>query len=271
MTVVFVDGHFSHVNNLLLVRYCQDFFKDTGKRVEIFCLPVGQTNPLQPFDVTAFGGIKKKWHSYVGSRNALAGGMITKDNFLSHIVKLWFHKDGCPEKFAFRAGECLKSGFQKCGLFPFSPEVIRNTVKAHHDPNKFNCGVHIEAEREKDAKLAKFLLDEYDIVSQDKFGRIKEFILLTKQDIAPAAVLAGALQKRLFEEAPKKQRRPTNKQLDLQSGAMVTAGEFVEVLVRNEAAKAAEAAAKKAKRNAPEPKTSKKTSNSVPKKKMKTA
>ncbi|GAU95585.1 hypothetical protein RvY_07183-2 [Ramazzottius varieornatus] len=65
--VIFVDGHFSHVNCLLLVKYCKTFFKDTGKTVEVFCLPTGQTNHLQPFDVSVFEGIKKKWHDYLES------------------------------------------------------------------------------------------------------------------------------------------------------------------------------------------------------------
>ena len=56
--VLFVDGHFSHISNLLLVQHCQEILTQTGKRVEIFCLPAGQTNKLQPFDVSAFGGVK---------------------------------------------------------------------------------------------------------------------------------------------------------------------------------------------------------------------
>ncbi|GAU95137.1 hypothetical protein RvY_06812 [Ramazzottius varieornatus] len=51
--VIFVDGHFSHINNLLLVRYCREFFEETGTRVEVFCFPAGQTCRLQPFDVSS--------------------------------------------------------------------------------------------------------------------------------------------------------------------------------------------------------------------------
>ncbi|GAU87599.1 hypothetical protein RvY_00424 [Ramazzottius varieornatus] len=112
LTVIFVDGHFSHVNNLLLVRYCQDFFKDTGKRVEIFCLPVGQTNHLQPFDVSAFGGIKKKWHSY--SRNALAGGMLNTGE-----QKGTPRMDISRKTDAFKANLCRKYFIGGFAFLPF--------------------------------------------------------------------------------------------------------------------------------------------------------
>ncbi|GAV09877.1 hypothetical protein RvY_19347 [Ramazzottius varieornatus] len=71
--VIFVDGHFSHVNNLLLVRYCRDHFKETGVEVQIFCFPSGQTSRLQPFDVSAFGPMKKKWNEHLRNRRIKKG------------------------------------------------------------------------------------------------------------------------------------------------------------------------------------------------------
>ncbi|GAU91589.1 hypothetical protein RvY_03816 [Ramazzottius varieornatus] len=143
-TVIFVDGHFTHVNNLRLVRYCKKFFEATEKRVEILCLPAGQTNHLQPFEVSAFGGVKKKWEMYLRDRRLVEGGIVktlihqlsflreslkfyfrsncqvTNDNLLSHVVKLWYRTEGCVDKYAFNVGKCLKSGFAKrpVSVFP---------------------------------------------------------------------------------------------------------------------------------------------------------
>ena len=58
--IIFVDGHFSHINNVLLSQYCRDFSTTTGKRVEVFCLPAGQTAHLQPFDKAAFGSVRRR-------------------------------------------------------------------------------------------------------------------------------------------------------------------------------------------------------------------
>ncbi|GAU89292.1 hypothetical protein RvY_01858 [Ramazzottius varieornatus] len=236
--VIFVDGHFSHVNWLLLARYCKEFLKETGKRVEIFCLPTGQTNHLQPFDVSVFGGIKKKWHNYLASRNVVAGGMVTTDTPLSHLVTLWFRVEGCDERFAFNAGECLKSGFEKCGLFPFNPEVIRATVKAHHDPEKISRKFQIQKKKDRE-KLFEVLHENYNYASMEDMEEIQKIVLLKAKGITPGKILANALQKRLFKDAPVKQRRVRNRQLDLQSGGMVSQDEFVAELENEEAKKAA--------------------------------
>ncbi|GAU92488.1 hypothetical protein RvY_04564 [Ramazzottius varieornatus] len=51
LNVLFVDGHFFHVNCLLLVKYFRQFFEESGYRVAVICLPTGQTNHLEPFEV----------------------------------------------------------------------------------------------------------------------------------------------------------------------------------------------------------------------------
>ncbi|GAV09700.1 hypothetical protein RvY_19194-3 [Ramazzottius varieornatus] len=102
-------------------------FPETGRRVEIFCFPSGQTSRLQPFNVAAFGGIKYRWNKYLRDRRVKTGGPVTKDTVLSHLVMLWFRTDGFPPEFAFNAGTNLKSGFAQCGLFPFNPDMIRQS------------------------------------------------------------------------------------------------------------------------------------------------
>ncbi|GAU91282.1 hypothetical protein RvY_03568 [Ramazzottius varieornatus] len=240
-TVIFVDGHFTHVNNLRLVRYCKKFFETTGKRVEIFCLPAGQTIHLQPFDVSAFGGVKKKWKMYLRDRRLVKGGIVTKDNLLSHVVKLWYRTEGCVDKYAFNVGECLKSGFAKTGMFPFSPDVIRKTVKAHHDPKAFTRGIRGRVEQDF-GPLFPLLKSQFNLTTEKDLGDIKELIILKQKGITPGAVLANSVQKTLFGEAPVKQRREKNKHLCLESGALTTQPSFVAELEKGEAEKAAKKA-----------------------------
>ncbi|GAU88012.1 hypothetical protein RvY_00785 [Ramazzottius varieornatus] len=52
--VIFVDGHFSHINNFTLMKYIKEFEAETGKIVRVFAVTAGQTNHLQPFDVSVF-------------------------------------------------------------------------------------------------------------------------------------------------------------------------------------------------------------------------
>lgn len=61
--VIFVDGHFSHVNNFTLMKYITEFEAETGKIVYVFALPAGQTGHLQPFHISVFGQVKRAWEN----------------------------------------------------------------------------------------------------------------------------------------------------------------------------------------------------------------
>ncbi|GAU99357.1 hypothetical protein RvY_10374 [Ramazzottius varieornatus] len=241
--VVFVDGHFSHVNNLLLTRYCK-FFEKTGKEVAIFCLPTGQTNHLQPFHVSVFGGIKKRWRKYLPARR-----LTSKDNLLSHVVKLWYHTEGFPEKFHFNAGQSLKSGFAKFGLYPFSPDVIRKIVKAYHDPNLISSEIQ-NAPVQDFGPLLQLLREQYGINEEKDLVEVKQFILLKQRGISLDAVLACTVQKDIFGEPPKKLRRVKNRQLSLAAGALTTHPGFIDELEKEEAENTAKKAATASKRKA---------------------
>ncbi|GAV02971.1 hypothetical protein RvY_13466 [Ramazzottius varieornatus] len=257
--VVFVDGHFSQVNNLLLVRYCKELYEKTAKQVEIFCLPTGQTNHLQPFDVSVSGGIKKKWRMYLRDRRLVKGGIVTKNTVLCHIVKLWYRTEGWPEKYAFNGEQCLKSGFAKVGLFPFNPDVIRKNVKAHQDPEVISRGIHSGREQEF-SPLFELLKAHYGLMTEKD---------LADNGVTPGAELANSIQKDLFGEAPKKQRRETNRQLSLSAGALITHPSFVEQLEKDEAAKNAKKVAAAAKREAPPSQPAKQAKNTSVKKQRK--
>ncbi|GAV02619.1 hypothetical protein RvY_13160 [Ramazzottius varieornatus] len=217
--VVFVDGHFSHVKNLLLVRYCKELYEKTAKQVEIFCLPTGQTNHLQPFDVSVFGGIKKKWRMNLRDRRTVKGGIVTKDTLLCHIVKLWYQTGGCPEKYAFNGEQCLKS----------------ERLKAHHDPEVISRGSHSGPEQDF-SPLFELLKAHYGLMTEKDLVDVKELVLLTQKGVTPA---------------PKKQQRETNRQLSLSAGALITHPNFVEQLEKDKAAKNAKKVAAAAKRKAP--------------------
>ncbi|GAV03044.1 hypothetical protein RvY_13527 [Ramazzottius varieornatus] len=174
---------------------------------------------------------------------------VTKDNLLSHVVKLWYRTEGCTERYAFNVGQSLQSGFAKTGLFPFSPEVIRQTVKLHHDPQIIERGIRREIQQDF-GPLINILKDQYNISAEKDLEDIKEFIQLKQKGITPGAVLANVMQKDLFGEAPKKQRRQVNRQLNTEPGALITGPEFVAELEKEDEKKKAEKAAVEAKRKA---------------------
>ena len=153
---------------------------------------------------------------------------VTKDNLLAHIVKLWYRTVECPEKYAFNAGPSLKSGFARAGLFPYSPEVIRKTVKAHHDPENA-CGFRVELPQQDFEPLWQVLRTQYNITNEKDLEDYKQYTLLKQKGITLGAALANSIQKYLFDQAPTKQRRVKNKQLSTEAGALITSDSFVAI------------------------------------------
>ncbi|GAU91916.1 hypothetical protein RvY_04082 [Ramazzottius varieornatus] len=80
--VIFVDEHFSHINNFTLMKYIKEFEAETGKIVYVFALPAGQINHLQPLDISVFGQVKRAWGDYLRHRGVVIEG----------LVKLWSFK-----------------------------------------------------------------------------------------------------------------------------------------------------------------------------------
>ena len=62
---------------MLLSEHCRQFTAETGKRVEVFCLPAGQTAHLQPFEKAAFGGVKKRWRQYIRYCRFIPGSVVS--------------------------------------------------------------------------------------------------------------------------------------------------------------------------------------------------
>ena len=139
-------------------------------------------------------------------------------------MRLWYRTGDCPEQFAFNVGQSLKSGFQKCGLFPFSADVIRGTVRAHNDPTA-KRGIRLNEPPHDFSQLREVLQGNCGL-SEQNVDKIVADVSLMRKGISRGSVLANALQKSLFAEAPRKQRRQKNSQLSTEAGVLVTSAEF---------------------------------------------
>ena len=143
---------------------------------------------------------------------------------------LWYNLNGCPAKYAFNVGASLKSGFQRCGIFPFSPDIIRNTVQSHHEPEKMMRQIRQQEQEQDFEPMFELLRTRYGVTSDVDLNDFKEYLLLKQLGLTSGTALASAVQKTLFGEAPQKNRRVKNSHLSTEAGALVTSTEFIEAL-----------------------------------------
>ena len=105
------DGHESHISYNLL-RTAID------NTIHILCLPAHCSHLLQPLDVSVFRAAKVAWKKILKDhyrQTRLKKASVRKEVLPSLIAKLY--------DSAFKQ-EQVMSGFQKCGIFPFSRTVI---------------------------------------------------------------------------------------------------------------------------------------------------
>lgn len=104
-----VDGHKSHIA-IDAIAFCRE------NEIILFCLPPHTTHALQPLDVAVFKSLK---NTYSKTVKALCGKkpnlVVTKGEF-AKIIK-------CPIEKSFSVPN-VKSGFRKCGIYPFDPSAI---------------------------------------------------------------------------------------------------------------------------------------------------
>ena len=117
---------------------------------------------------------------------------------------LWYNLNGCPAKYAFNVGASLKSGFQRCGIFPFSPDIIRNTVQSHHEPEKMMRQIRQQEQEQDFEPMFELLRTRYGVTSDVDLNDFKEYLLLKQLGLTLGTALASAVQKTLFGEAPQK-------------------------------------------------------------------
>ncbi|GAU89115.1 hypothetical protein RvY_01706 [Ramazzottius varieornatus] len=213
--VLFVDGHSSHLNCIQFLAACMN---NSEKEIEFMCLPSGQTAFLQPLDRKVFGGVKQKWTKYLQDSWLDTSVDVTKRDFPSHIVKLW-KPDFWVHSFNFTGP--LKDGFEKTGIYPFSPELLRDTV----DSNLESGPEEVSEEIESQYQQIRRILQERLSISEDETNT---HILQIKQVISgkpTASVIAREFHGYLLKAAPKKKRMMKDSRLDTSHGlALVHSG-----------------------------------------------
>ena len=193
--------------------------------------------------------------------NGVGCFQITKDNLLENLRS---RTENCPEQFAFNVGQSLKSGFQKCGLFSFFPDVIRGTVKTYNDPN-IDRGLRLAKQPHDFSQLREVLRDNCGLTSEKDVESIVEQVKLMQKGISQGTVLANTLRKTLFAEAPKKQCRQKNAQLPTDARVLVTSLEFEAEEKKHSAEQKAKKTTRSAKRKFPEAEQEENTLQNKPK------
>ena len=115
--MLLTDGHKSHLT-LEVVDLC------IKNKVILFCLPPHTTHALQPLDVAVFKSLKDHFSKTVRALSFTKKNFIVTKKEFSRVVKSPFEK-------AFSIPN-IKAGFQKCGIYPFNPDVV---PKSKMDPS----------------------------------------------------------------------------------------------------------------------------------------
>ena len=79
--MIFLDGHYSHTNNISLLEAVEEFENETGKKVRLVCIPPGLTDILQPLDVAVFSGVKKRWNEYLRDFSTQPGENVRRSSW----------------------------------------------------------------------------------------------------------------------------------------------------------------------------------------------
>ena len=124
---------------------------------------------------------------------------VTRSNFPAHIVQLW---TPATSEFSFNLVKPLKDGFEKTGIFPFSSDILRNTV----DPQLKLAEDYSDDHREIYADIASMLQNKLSL----KDDQVKSCILSIKQAVhglPVSCIVAAELHKSLLSAAPQKKRK----------------------------------------------------------------
>ncbi|XP_031778828.1 uncharacterized protein LOC100680064 [Nasonia vitripennis] len=141
LVIYFLDGHKSHLS-LELSDFC------IKHEIILVSLFPNATHIIQPCDVAVFRAVKYKWREAVQLYKQETQSSITKATFAPLFKKA----------FDQLSIDTIKSGFKKCGLYPFDPDAV------DYD----RC---ISARRQKiiNAKASQEPLERSDFISAKKF------------------------------------------------------------------------------------------------------
>ena len=107
--LLLVDGHKSHVT-LDVIDICRE------NNIVLFCLPPHTTHALQPLDVSVFKALKANYAKTVRALCAKKPTLVISKREFSKVLKVPFE-----QSFSLVN---VKSGFRKCGIYPFDPSAI---------------------------------------------------------------------------------------------------------------------------------------------------
>lgn len=107
--LLFIDGHASHVNLDVI-----DLARESD--IILFCLPPHTTHALQPLDVSVFKSLKSHFTKAVHALSFAKKDFVVSKRDFARVVKTPFERAFCISN--------VKSGFAKCGIYPFDPNAI---------------------------------------------------------------------------------------------------------------------------------------------------
>ena len=115
--LLILDGHSSHVSYEIRVLAIEN-------QIHLLKLPPHTTHALQPLDVGVLNHLKVIWQKIVGDFTRRERRIITKRDFPSLLDGVW--KQYKPQ--------WAKGGFCKCGIVPFKPESVPDSLFSYSDP-----------------------------------------------------------------------------------------------------------------------------------------
>ena len=110
--LLIIDGHKSHMTLDLI-----DLARDNN--VVLYCLPPHTTHALQPLDVSVFRSLKSHFSRSLRATYFAKRDFVVSKRDFARVVKEPFEK-------AFSMSN-IKSGFMKCGIFPFNRNAVDKT------------------------------------------------------------------------------------------------------------------------------------------------
>ncbi|XP_055335902.1 uncharacterized protein LOC129586602 [Paramacrobiotus metropolitanus] len=218
--VIFVDGHFSHLNNLRFLMDCTENCKD----IKVICLPAGQTSHLQPLDVSGFGPVKKRWRNYLRSVSMQVSTKVDKQCFALHLVEI------LP---LFNLEKNIISGFRRAGIFPFEPsEVCKLLNTKEVAPAVTVVPSADEMFKKQFDNIEKNLKEIYSLSRADvqwymKSMRERAAGYIPTESAAETALNVGNA---LLASRPPKVRLPKDARLSTAGGRVLTESSFMDAL-----------------------------------------
>lgn len=107
--MLLTDGHKTHINTDV-IDLCRE------NNITLFCLPPHTTHALQPLDVAVFKSLKDSYAKSVRALSFTKKDFIVSKREFARVIKQ-------PLDQAFSISN-VKSGFAKCGVYPFNPNAI---------------------------------------------------------------------------------------------------------------------------------------------------